>query len=272
MKYVHEIQYLIRNNRFEHYYLYENVLNAYYNELGINAKWKIGEPESWILGFCSNNNYNIYGLNFSKELLEEVNNNMDFDVLPNNLCFSGNKEIIDFLFKKRPDLNYEIYKERYFYEITSKEFSPKVVSSNIKIRKANTDDLEILAKYNCLFFEEEYDGQNNKEFEQMKTDMETQINDGQYLVAEINNSIAGFCSHFETKFDNEMIGTVFVHKDYRSQKIGFFLIQEMTKLVLSKNKKCWLMTDIESDESNKIMEKIGYRKIYEYTSGVMKKL
>jgi len=125
MKYVHEIQYLIRNNRFEHYYLYENVLNAYYNELGINAKWKIGEPESWILGFCSNNNYNIYGLNFSKELLEEVNNNMDFDVLPNNLCFSGNKEIIDFLFKKRPDLIMRFIRKGIFMKLQVKSFHPK---------------------------------------------------------------------------------------------------------------------------------------------------
>lgn len=272
MNYIHEIQYLIRNNRFEHYYLFENVLRAFQNELDINAKWKIGSNEGWILGFCANNNYNIYGLNFSIELLEEVEKTFDFSELPNKICFSGNKEIIEYLFNGKPNIEYKIYKNRYIYEITKSEFKPKKTEKAIIIRNAILDDTEIIAKYNCNFFVEEYNGQNNKDFEQMKIAIAEQIKKGQYIVAEKNNQVLGFCSHFETKFENDMIGTVYVETEFRNDSIGRILLNEMTKIVLSKTPKSYLTTDMKNEASNKIVTELGYRKIYEYTSGEMIKL
>lgn len=272
MNYIHEIQYLIRNNRFEHYYLFENVLRAFKYDLDINAKWKIGSNEVWILGFCANNNYNIYGLNFSIELMEEVVKTFDFSELPDKICFSGNKEIIEYLFKRKADVDYRVYKNRFIYEITQSEFTPKQIDKSINIRSANLNDTEILARYNCKFFEEEYSGQNNKDFELMKIAITEQINEGQYIVAEKGNKVLGFCSHFSTKFENDMIGTVYVEEEFRNDSIGKILLNEMTKIVLLKNNKCYLTTDMKSIASNKIVTELGYRKIYEYTSGEMIKL
>lgn len=272
MNYIHEIQYLIRNNKFEHYYLFENVLRAFQNELNINAKWKIGSNESWILGFCANSNYNIYGLNFSIELLEGVKKTFDFNELPNRICFSGNKEIIEYLFSGKSNIEYKIYKNRYIYEIAKSEFKPKEIEKDIIIRNATLDDTEILAKYNCKFFEEEYNGQNNKDLELMKIAIKEQIKQFQYIVAEKNNQILGFCSHFETKLENDMIGTVYVEVEFRNDSIGRILLNEMTKIVLSKNQKSYLTTDMKNEASNKIVTDLGYQKIYEYTSGEMIKL
>lgn len=106
----------------------------------------------------------------------------------------------------------------------------------------------------------------------MKVATKEQINEGQYIVAEKGNQVLGFCSHFGTKFENDMIGTVYVENGFRNNSIGRILLNEMTKIVLSKNPKCYLTTDMKNLASNKIVTELGYQKIYEYTSGEMIKL
>jgi len=268
---LHELQYLIRNNRFEHFYLFENVLKALNNNYHINQEWIIGDKNSWVLGFCSNNIYNIYGINFTDSHLKKVSEGLNFDTLPNNLVLSGNKEIINYLVKNNPKTQFEIAKERYFYEVNDNSFRPVDVKPNINIRTAIIDDLEILTEYSCRYFEEEYKGQNNKNFDEMKFMLKPQISAGKYIVALIQDSIIGFCSKMETKLGNDMIGTVYVDSENRKSKAGTKLMKEMTKNILSTNPKCWVMTDANHPASNNLMLKLGYRKIYEYIIGEIKK-
>ncbi|GAA3723766.1 hypothetical protein GCM10022422_00810 [Flavobacterium ginsengisoli] len=263
---IDQIKDLIKNNKFEHFYLFENVLRTYSENFEINAKWIKGNEHSWIIGFCSNNNYNIYGLNYSQEILEEAIKDLDFKLLPNKLCFSGNKEIITSIFNANPNVQYTVYKDRYFYETDLKNFKPFELE-NILIRYAENKDLEILTEFNCNFFEEEYKGDNNQDFNEMKFQMQFLIASKKFIVGEKDGRIIGFCSRMDTNFKNEMIGTVYIDTPFRNQKAGKFLLSKMTSEILQKNQKCWLMTDVENIYSNKLVEELGYRKIFEYTSG-----
>lgn len=274
MKYLLEIESLIQNHRFEHFYLYNNLLKVIHQQDEINSKWKIGDNNSWILGFCANNNYSIYGLNYNRGLLNTVVEQFDFDILPDRIWLSGNKFIVDYLIDQNANIYFEKLKDRAFYKISLEDVKGNFqeANSSIKIRKANIQDLEILTKFTCDFFEEEYNGNNNKDYEEMKRQMRTHIQNGTYNVAIKNDEVIGFCSRKETVFENDMIGTVFVSKPNRQSKIGTALIKDMTKEILLDNKECWLMTDLSNIPSNKIMEGLNYKKIYEYTSGEVRKM
>lgn len=272
MKYIQEIEALIENHKFEHFYLYKNLLNAISEQHEVNSKWKIGDNYSWILGICANGDYNIYGQNYTEELLEAVANQFDFDKLPNGIWFSGNKFIIDYLIQKNPGVYYERLKDRAFYQVNNKLFSSKSDVPKIEIRFANPEDLEILTRYNCQFFEEEYNGENNKDYDEMKILMSHYIDNETFKVATANNEVIGFCSRMKSVFNTDMIGTVFVNEKHRQSKVGTALITDMTEEILKNNFECWLMTDLNNIPSNRIMEKLKFKKIYEYTSGEVKKL
>lgn len=272
MHYLQEIENLIKNHKFEHFYLYNNLLRVIDEPDKINSKWKIGDNNSWILGFCANGNYNIYGQNFDEDHLNDLVEQFNFEVLPDRLLFSGNKFIIDYLIHHNPKVSFEKLKDRAFYKIRKEEFIDNSNQSYNQIRKANTSDLEILTRFTCDFFEEEYEGNNNKDYEEIRDQMRSHIQDRKYNVAVKDNEVIGFCSRMETVFGNEMIGTVFIQKSNRQSKVGTDLVFNMTNEILLNNPECWLMTDLSNIPSNKIMEGLNFDKIYEYTSGEIRKM
>ena len=271
MHYTHKIQYLIRNHRFEHFYLFNNVMMVYNNGIEVNAKWKLGDNESWLLGFCANNNYSIYGVDYSQQLLDDMVEQFDFSVFPNEQCFNGKKEIIDYLFNKNKNVKYNVIKDRIFYEVKKEDIVDIAFSNEIEICKANVDDLERLVELTCLFFVEEYKGENNKDPNEVRENIRPQIGSGKYLVAFKDGKIIGYITRMATRFDNDMIGTVYVDEENRGSKVGMQLVKRMTKEVLKDFDKCWLMTDMENIPSNKIMIKLGYTNIFEYSSGYISK-
>jgi hypothetical protein len=161
-----QIEELIHNHPFEHFFLYNNLIKTLNNNYEINAKWLKGDQKSWILGFCSNNNYQIYGLNYTQERLDEVTNELDLSLLPDSHVISGNKKICEYILSKNKSVNYTILKNRNFYEVVPKTFLV-YINDTLTIRKGTSNDIDTLARLHCDFFKEEYKGQNNKEMSDM---------------------------------------------------------------------------------------------------------
>lgn len=268
---IQQIENLIINNKFEHFYLYNFLIESQTNNYEVNAKWVKQEDEnSWILGYCANNNYHIYGLNYSKELLETVKKEFSFSELTNGTFISGNKEIIDYLLSHPSDIQFELLKDRFLYEIESDNYKNLRIKSNIKI--AGSSEVESVTKLYQKFFIEEYEGENNKNYEEVKSKVSSMIMNNNIIIALEKKEIIGFCTKMDTLFNNDMIGAIYVEKAQRSIGIGKQLLTEMTKSILSNNKFSWLMTDMKNISSNKLVETIGYSKILKYTSGTIKKL
>jgi len=266
-----QIEDLIKNHQIEHFYLYKNLLKTLDNDIEINSKWLLGGRDSWILGFCSNHNYQIYGVNYSDELLELLATEFDFNPLPNKHIISGNKSIWDFLFSRNPDISYSVAKNRYFYEIDFETFD-RYSNDNVKIRLADLDDIDTLAKLHCDFFNEEYKGDNNKELSETVSICENLISKNQLILSENDRGIVGYCSSMQTEFMKEMIGTVYVTNYQRGLKIGKSLLSHMTKTLLDRNPKTYLFTDMTNQISNQMVKNLGYSIIFEYTSGEIIKL
>ncbi len=266
MKILTEINELVGENKFQHYYLFHSIQRTLRENNEINSKWLKRDDKGWILGYCSNFNYNLYGLNYSKTQLNSVIRELDFRNLPEKIAISGNKELVEAIISAYPNASLEIYKERYFYETNQTKFLP-LNDNNIIIRKANISDLDILAKFGCDFFEDEYQGSNNKTISEIKLQLQSSIDNEKIIVAEGTSTIHGYCTRMDTMFGNEMIGTVFVPKTFRERKYGSSLLSNMTKTILSENPKSWLMTDVNNEASNRLVTRLGYNKIFHYTSG-----
>lgn len=270
MKLLNQIDKLVKEDKFQHYFLYQHIQRTYDEDHEISSKWLKQDDDGWILGFCANYNYNIYGQNYSEKLFNSVKNELDFTKLPDKICFSGDKELIAGIIEANENTSFEIYKERYFYEINADQFIP-FENGNVTIRLANQRDLTILTELTCKFFEEEYKGKNNKSIIETRLQMQSSIDNDKIIVVEQANKVCGYCSRMDTMFGGEMIGTVFVDRHYRNRDYGKSLVSSMTKTILSNNKKCWLMTDVTNNASNHIITALGYKKIFHYTSGEMTK-
>lgn len=273
MKYINQIEDLIRDNQLEHFYLYENVIKSIDSEIEINSKWILQSEDGWILGFSFDNNYNLYGLNYNEELLSSLFNQFDFNQIPDGHIFSGKKELITklFEFNKKQNVALDVYKERYFYKI-SKDDLKQIPISDVKIEIATIDNLHEISEMNCAFFEEEYNGKNNKNINEFISALPPHILANKFYIAKDNKgNVLGFVSKMYSKFNIEMVGTVYVDKNYRNIGIGKQLLNTITYEILKEQEETWLMTDVENRFSNMMVENIGYKNVYNYTSGFLRK-
>ena len=120
----------------------------------------------------------------------------------------------------------------------------------MQISRMEINDLDLIA--NNL----ESDFDNFWNYNVFKSELENE--NSKYLVAKIDNNIVGFAGIIPI-VDEADISNIVVHKDFRNQKIGSFLLECLLDLALSLNLKC---INLEVRESNipaiKLYEKYGF--------------
>lgn len=110
--------------------------------------------------------------------------------------------------------------------------------NNIQIFNMKIQDLNSIA--NTL----ESDFDNFWNYNVFKTEL--QNGNSRYLVAKIQDKIVGFAGIIPI-VDEADISNIVVHKDFRNQKIGSFLLENLIDLAISLNLKC---LNLEVRESN----------------------
>ena len=123
-------------------------------------------------------------------------------------------------------------------------------TNNIKISAMSIKDLEEIAD----ILETDFD--NFWNYNIFKSELEN--SNSKYLVAKIDNKIVGFAGIIPI-IDEADISNIVVHKDFRNQKIGSALLEELLNLTLSLNLRT---INLEVCESNfpaiKLYEKYGF--------------
>ena len=111
-------------------------------------------------------------------------------------------------------------------------------------------DLDLIAE----ILETDFD--NFWNYNVFKSELEN--GNSKYLVAKINNQIVGFAGIIPI-VDECDISNIVVHKNFRNQKIGSFLLQQLIDLAISLNLK---IINLEVRESNifaiKLYKKFGF--------------
>ena len=122
--------------------------------------------------------------------------------------------------------------------------------NNIEIHEMKIQDLDLIADN----LEKDFD--NFWNYNVFKSELESE--NSKYLVAKINGQIVGFAGIIPI-VDECDISNIVVHKDFRNQKIGSFLLQQLIDLAVSLNLK---IINLEVRESNisaiKLYKKFGF--------------
>ena len=120
----------------------------------------------------------------------------------------------------------------------------------LKIIDMRISDLDLIS--NCL--ETNFDDFWN--YNVFKTELENKTS--KYLVAKINNMVVGFAGIIPI-IDEADISNIVVHKDFRNQHIGSYLLEALLSLAISLNIKT---INLEVRESNvpaiKLYESFGF--------------
>lgn len=122
--------------------------------------------------------------------------------------------------------------------------------NNVEIFNMQIQDLDLIA--NNL----EADFDNFWNYNVFKSELEN--GNSKYLVAKLDNQVVGFAGIIPV-LDEADISNIVVHKDFRNQKIGSYLLQGLIDLAVSLNLK---IINLEVRESNvpaiKLYEKYGF--------------
>ena len=160
-----------------------------------------------------------------------------------------------------------MFKNRSFYKLSKQKKSG--FENKNEIHSPLIDDtIEITHLYQ-QYYVEEYDGQNNKEFNETKEKIIELIKENNIVVSRNQDEITGFCTFMHKETDSPMIGTVFVSSEFRNNGIGKSLIDYVSKDLLKSSDFVYLMTTKENIESNKMVKSVGYEKVYDHTSRII---
>jgi predicted GNAT family acetyltransferase len=232
--------------------LVKNGNETFYDTSFINEN----EEGGWIL-ILHGAGLLIYGENWTIQQFSEIKRIFNHESYTNFLL-SGDSEIIRNLIDTYEISNCQIEKERVFYRASKiKHFSPEKTI----IENGSLSDLVELAEMLKQYYYEEYNGQNNKLIEESsKLVMDLISSDSIYVLRAEDKSIISLCTII-----NPDIGILFTKEEHRRKGNGKVLLSFCSKLLLQENNEVFLMTDRQSESSNTVCKKVGFRAFFNYT-------
>ena len=247
---------VINGKLFEHYILLNSIFRTDYQGDEYLESYIIGTPENWILGFCMQSTYMLYGYNWTDKQLADAQNKVDSIDYLKPFHFSGTAKLVRNL---TSEFNVDIFKDRIFYENRNLAY----FQSDSRCALAKMEDLENVSIMMCDYFEDEYDGKNNKRLDQMKIEVEDSIGKETIWTLKIDDEIVSMCSTILTQFDSPIIGSFFTLRKARNKGYGTTLLSHVSKEMVKRFGIVTLLADKNHTESIKVFEKLNYINVYE---------
>lgn len=264
--FVQAIQNLNQFQALDFYYIieaYDRVMsgqNNYYDA------WVYENDNKWCVGFWIDGNYLFNSKNLDESDLIFVNERICFSTFKTDgFHFAGNTDFINSISEINTDFELEIFKERYFYAANKIDIQ---IEKEFKyhIDLLNKDDIEKTSILYQRYYNEEYNGRNDKSLEEVKLNLNYLISENLIYKLEIESEIVGFCTKMSFLSDKpNMIGTIFIDEQFRNRKYAQLLLSEVCKELLKYNEEIYLMTTQENISSNKMVENLGFVKQYEHS-------
>ena len=264
--FIKEIEEFTEGEFFQLFYLFAEVNNVNYGSSKLNKAFILKDGKCQIIGLITDNAYYLFAKNWKKTQLEKISKISNLQNCPEDFQFLGTEKFIKELFILN-SLELDVIKNRSFYKIEKSKLNE--FKNENEIEKALiSDTIEITHLYQ-QYYVEEYNGTSNKEFNDTKENVIKLIESNSILISKKNEMIMGFCTSMHKGTENPMIGTVFVNPEYRNIGIGKSLVHFTTRDLLKSANVVLLMTTKENIQSNKMVEKLGYFKIYDHTNGTI---
>jgi predicted GNAT family acetyltransferase len=268
IEFVSKIKSLVGDEFFEHYYLINAINEVLEGNLeSFEAYYIFNDNNSWIIGIRISGNYLIYGKNWDNNLIDQTISKINFPIFQPNYHFSGTSSLVTEILESS-NRKLEIFKDRIFYSCSKlNSFNEKVEFQKLLCSKNDTEEL---AEMVCEYFEDEYKGKNNKDFDAVLQQVEYQIANNKLWNLKHNGKIKSICSIIQTSIGNPIIGSFYTKRSERNLGYGTELIRAVTKDLLEVTNEVWLISDKESLESNKVFNNIGYKPVYKTTDVLIK--
>jgi hypothetical protein len=213
--------------------------------------------DSWIL-ILHGEVLLIYGKNWKAEQFSEIKETFDLNSYT-NYSLAGNSELINDLIDFFKVYNHIIEKERIFYRTNKiSNFDSKKTT----IELGQMSDLNELSEMLQKYYHEEYNGQNDKQIDEMNRRIFGLIQTSAiYVLKNSSGEICSFCTII-----NPDIGILFTKSKFRKKGFGKIIIAFCSKLLLEENDEVFVMTDKAKIASNIVCEKVGFKPYFNYTS------
>lgn len=258
--FIQTIQKLIGDNFFGHYYLV-NAIDRVLNGVSTNYEaYVLTEDPYWMIGFMIDGNYYMYHNGFTENQVNVFLAKNDLTIFQKGFHFAGTKTLIKELMH-RTDLKLEIFKDRKYYKCDHVvSFDPNPLHT---ITQPAEHEIPEVCTMLVDYFEDEYHGKNNKKFDEMLPDVETQVKLGRLRILKVDGKIKSVCSLVEMPTNTILIGSFFTKRDSRNLGYGLSLLKNVTSKLLESKPEVWLIADATNESSLVVFEKAGYRSIYE---------
>jgi len=212
--------------------------------------------DSWIL-ILHGEMLLVYGENWQIEQLTEIKEIFKLNKYTNYLL-TGNSELIYAMVDFFKVDNFNIEKERIFYRTKNiNDFELNEISIELG-QMVDATELSIMLKQ---YYHEEYNGQNDKEINEMIRRIFNQVQTNSiYVLKNAKKEICSFCTII-----NPDIGILFTKTEHRGNGYGKLLLAFCSKILIKENDEAFVMTDKEKIESNIVCEKVGFEPFFNYT-------
>lgn len=198
------------------------------------------------------------------ELIEKELNQID----SKTLLLRGQKEIILQLAEKMK-LKYEIINDRIIYDCDS--VNPLIKQAKGKLGIANINDIPTILKMSVDYYIEEFEGKGKQSHESVKQSAYQGVLSSTIYKWSHNGRIVSMARLLGDNPSKAMIGGLFTKTNERNKGYAYFLVTELTQHLLNEGvDKCGLLTEATKIATNKIFEKTGYKKVYEWVNIVKK--
>jgi ribosomal protein S18 acetylase RimI-like enzyme len=251
---------------FQLFYFYNAINMVNHEGMDFYDAFILTNSNCKIIGLCIDGGYYFYGQNWTETELEIIRRRVNFNTFPNGFHFVGTNSLINDIFNG-VEIKTVDFKDRYFYKIDSitvTSYTPHIIT------EPNESDIEELAIITQESHKEEYKELSQRTLEEFVVQVRELISNSDIFINRNDKEITGFCTAMYTKSDSPMIGTLFIKEKYRNKGIGKALLSFVTKkLMMEKANSCYLVTERNNVSANKVIESIGYIKIYEHMDKII---
>jgi GNAT superfamily N-acetyltransferase len=214
------------------------------------------QDDGWIL-IIHSGALLVYGDNWKINQFEELKITFDLTKFTNYLM-TGESSLIYSLLEFYKVTNYKVEMERVFYRTS---YVNSFIANNLNVVTANENDTNFLAAMLKQYYFEEYEGENDKQIEEMVLKVQKSIAEGtMYVLKNSEDNILAFCTII-----NPDIGILFTNTEFRNKGYGKVLLSYCSDILLAKNKEIYLMSVKSRLASNAVFRKVGFVPFYEFS-------
>jgi len=209
----------------------------------------------------------IYSRKWNADLLDLLENQLT-QIEARPLLLRGSKKLILELMEKMK-LEYEMINDRIIYDCDT--VNPFTRQPKGKLGVAVINDIPSILKMSANYYLEEFEGKGQQSYESVQESAYQGVLNSKIYKWSNNGLIVSMARLLSGSPDNVMIGGLFTKTNERKKGYAYFLVSELTLQLLNEGAvKCGLLTEATKLATNKIFEKTGYNKVYEWVNILLK--